>query len=292
MPSSPKIIPLWSGDAPNHQASSLTEKAEQLDSLVAVTKVQNPAIEVRLPSRGNATGKAVLVCPGGGYGMLAYDWEGTDIAAWLNANGVAAIILKYRLPEDASNATPHLTPLYDAKRGMRLARHHAKEWGYDPNQIGVMGFSAGGHLASTLGTQFDEGLADAPDPIDRISSRPDFMILIYPVISMDAAITHAGSRTNLLGDKPSDDLIARYSNELQVTANTPPTFLLHSSDDEAVPVKNSLRFYEALLANEVEAEMHLYPYGGHGYSLAIGRGRLQSWSAQCIAWINAREKSQ
>ena len=291
MPSTPLTLPLWEGLPPNHKESALSEQIEQTDNLIMISKVQTPTIEVRLPSRGNATGKAVLVCPGGGYGILAYDWEGTDIAGWLNANGVAAIVLKYRLPEDASNVEPHLTPLLDAKRAMRLARYHAKDWGIDPGQIGVMGFSAGGHLASTLGTHFDAGQAKATDLVERMSSRPDFMILMYPVISMDLAITHGGSRENLIGKNPSEELVRLYSNELQVTPETPPTILVHSGDDGAVPVANSLRFYEALLANKVEAEMHLYPYGGHGYSLAIGRGRLQGWAARCIEWMNELGKS-
>lgn len=288
MPSSPQILPLWDGVPPNHKESDLQEQVEQVDRFVMLSKVQEPTIEVRLPSRGNANGKAVVVCPGGGYGILAYDWEGTDIASWLNANGVAAIVLKYRLPEDASNVVPHLTPLLDAKRAMRLTRFHAQEWGIDPAKIGVMGFSAGGHLASTLGTHFDSGDASSEDPVERLSSRPDFMILMYPVISMDPAATHGGSRENLLGKNPSAELVKEYSNELQVTADTPPTILIHSSDDQAVPVQNSLRFYEALVAHGVTAEMHIYPYGGHGYSLAIGQGRLQGWTVRCMDWIEAQ----
>lgn len=283
------IIPLWDGTPPNHQASDYKENRTLGGNMLRVTQVQTPSIEVRLPSKGNSTGTAIVVCPGGGYGMLAYDWEGTDIASWLNANGIAAIVLKYRLPEDASNVTPHLTPLLDAERAMRLARHNASEWNIDADQIGVMGFSAGGHLASTLGTHFDSGNLEASDPVDRLSSRPDFMILMYPVITFDETLTHGGSRRNLLGEDDSPELVKLYSNELHVTPSTPPTFLVHSSDDTAVPVQNSLLFYNALLQNKVEAEMHLYPYGGHGYSLAIGQGRLQEWSDHCIAWIEGLE---
>jgi acetyl esterase/lipase len=279
------ILPLWNGTPPNHHDSGLVEQTAE-DGFIRISKVQTPTIEIRLPSKASATGAAVVICPGGGYGILAYDWEGTDIAGWLNGNGIAAIIVKYRLPEDASNEKPWLSPLLDVKRAMRLTRQHAEKWNIKTDRVGVMGFSAGGHLASTLGTHFDAGNPTDPDPIEGLSSRPDFMILMYPVITMEEATTHAGSRKNLLGENPLPEMIRQYSNELQVSPETPPTFIVHSSDDAAVPVQNSLRFYEALLANGVESEMHLFPYGGHGYSLAVGRGRLQGWSDLCLAWIN------
>ncbi len=283
-------LPLWEGTPPNHQQSDLKEtifKQGPNKDLDRIAYVQDPSIEVRLPSPQNATGQAVVICPGGGYAVLAYDWEGIDIANYLNAHGIAAIVLKYRLPEDASNVVPHLSPLLDTKRAMRLARFHAKEWNIDPSRIGVMGFSAGGHAASTLGTHFDAGDPDAADPVDRLSARPDFMALIYPVITMQESFTHMGSRANLIGKSPSEDLVELYSNEKQITPQTPPTFLVHSSDDNAVPIQNSLRFYDALLANDVDAEMHLYPYGGHGYSLAIGNGHLSDWPARCVAWMKS-----
>jgi acetyl esterase/lipase len=247
--------------------------------------VSSPSIEVRLPSRGNATGQAVIVCPGGGYGGLAYDWEGTDIAGWLNSRGVAAIVLRYRLPADGDVAQQKwLCPLLDAQRAIRFTRAHAAEWAIDPAKVGIMGFSAGGHLASTAGTHFDAGDKTAADPIDRLSSRPDFLILIYPVITM-SEFTHGGSRENLLGKNPDEALVRRYSNELQVTADTPPTFLLHAGDDDAVPVQNSLLFYQALLAHKVPAELHVYPHGGHGFSLALNKGRLQDWPQLCARWL-------
>jgi acetyl esterase/lipase len=170
------ILPLWEGTPPNHRDSDVVEDSTQ-DRIMWINRVQTPAIEVRLPSRGNATGDAVVVFPGGGYGTLAYDWEGTDIASCLNANGIAAIVLKYRLPEDASNEKPWLSPLLDAKRAIRLARQHAEEWNIKPDRIGVMGFSAGGHLASTLGTHFDSGNPDETDPVERHSSRPPVKIV-------------------------------------------------------------------------------------------------------------------
>ncbi|WP_221774580.1 alpha/beta hydrolase [Pelagicoccus albus] len=283
----PLILPLWAETPPNHQESELEETNETSGEFTLIAKVQTPTIEVRKPSPANSIRRAVVICPGGGYGFLAYDWEGVDIASYLNGQGITAIILKYRLPEDASNIEPHKTPLLDAKRALRLAKANAEAWGYDT--VGIMGFSAGGHLASTLGTHFDLGDPSQEDRVEKFSSRPDFMVLLYPVISMIEGITHAGSRENLIGEAPSEDLINFYSNELQVTPETPPTFLLHSSDDETVPVANSLRFYQALLENDIETEMHLYPYGGHGYSLAIGKDRLSQWPELCARWIREVE---
>ncbi len=282
----PLILPLWAGTPPNSQPAGQPEERVQEESILWVRHVQNPRIEVRLPARGNATGQAVVVCPGGGYGGLAYDWEGTDFAGWLNSHGIAAIILSYRLPVDGDVAHEKWrVPLLDAQRAIRLTRAHAAEWGINPAKVGIMGFSAGGHLASTAGTRFDAGNPAATDPVDRLGSRPDFMILVYPVISMLKETTHGGSRLNLLGENPSDELVRRYSNELQVTADTPPTFLVHAGDDGAVPVNNSLFFYNALVAHHVPAELHVYPAGGHGFSLAIHKGRLQDWTQVCARWL-------
>ncbi len=282
----PLVVPLWQGSPPNSQPAGQPEQRVPEGNILWVRHVQTPRIEVRLPARGNATGQAVVVCPGGGYGGLAYDWEGTDIAGWLNSRGVAAIVLTYRLPVDGDVAHEKwLCPLLDAQRAIRMTRAHAADWAIDPAKVGIMGFSAGGHLASTAGTHFDGGNAQAADPVDRLSSRPDFLILIYPVISMMKPTTHAGSRLNLLGENPSDDLVRRYSNEFQVTDQTPPTFLLHAGDDDAVPVQNSLRFYEALLAHHIPGELHVYPHGGHGFSLALKQGRLQDWTHLCARWL-------
>ena len=281
----PLILPLWEGTPPNQQPAGQSEQRTQEGNILWVRHVSTPAIEVRLPARGNASGQAVVVCPGGGYGGLACDWEGTDIASWLNSRGVAAIILKYRLPVDGDVAHQKwLCPLLDAQRAIRLTRAHAAEWGIAPARVGIMGFSAGGHLASTAGTHFDAGQGEAADPVERFSSRPDFMILVYPVITMMEA-THGGSRLNLLGANLAAELVRRYSNELQVTAETPPTFLLHAGDDDAVPVKNSLLFYEALLAQHVPAELHVYPHGGHGFSFALGKGRMEDWTQVCARWL-------
>jgi acetyl esterase/lipase len=284
--SNPLVLSLWNGTPPNPQPAGQASEREREGAITWVRHVQNPSIEVRLPARGNATGQAVVVCPGGGYGGLAYDWEGSDFAGWLNSHGVAAIILTYRLPVDGDVAHQKwLCPLLDAQRAIRVTREHAADWGINPAKVGIMGFSAGGHLASTAGTHFDAGDANAVDPIDRLSSRPDFMILVYPVITMQAGVTHMGSRTNLLGENPSEDLVRHYSNELQVTDQTPPTFLVHAGDDDAVPVQNSLLFHAALVAHKIPAELHVYPKGGHGFSLALGRGRLTTWTEVCARWL-------
>ncbi|MEO9474441.1 MAG: alpha/beta hydrolase [Cyclobacteriaceae bacterium] len=266
-------LPLYEGQVPNSKETSVSEEIK-VSNATRISNVTDPTIEVYLPSRGNSIRKAVVICPGGGYKILAYDKEGTDIAKWLNGYGIAGIVLKYRLPENHSNIEPHKSPLMDAQQAMKLARSNAEQWSYDTDKIGIMGFSAGGHLASTLGTHFDD------------QSRPDFMILMYPVVTMKKDYTHMGSRNNLLGQNPSDDLVELYSNELQVTENTPPTFIVHSEDDGAVPVENSLQLYQALRDNKVPTEMHLFPYGGHGYSLALGKGHLSKWNQMLIDWIN------
>jgi acetyl esterase/lipase len=283
-------LPLWpSGKLPNYQKSDDVEKRESTD-IVRFSKVQSPEIAVFLPSKKNATRQAVIICPGGGYAYLAYDWEGTDVAKLLNSKGITAIVLKYRLPNSKSNITPNLSPLMDAKRAMRIVRANADKWGIQKNNIGIMGFSAGGHLASTLATHFDEGDANSKDSIEQQSSRPDFAVLVYPVITMNKAFTHMGSRTNLLGNNPDSSLVALYSNELQVTKQTPPSFLIHATDDKTVPVENSLRFYEAAKNNGVPVEMHIFPHGGHGFSLAIGKGELESWTDLLITWLRTLNK--
>ena len=283
-------LPLYpSGKIPNWQKSDEKEKRESRD-ILWLTNVQTPDIAVYLPTKRFATGAAVVICPGGGYAGLAYDLEGTDIAKWLNTKGIAGIVLKYRLPISKNNSTPHLTPLMDAQRALRLVRANATKWNINSNQIGIMGFSAGGHLASTLLTHYDRGNATATDSIEQQSSRPDFGILIYPVISMSKPIMHAGSRNNLIGEKPDPALANSYSNELQVTKETPPTFLLHAMDDNAVPVENSLLFFQALKDKGVPGELHVFPKGGHGFGLATGKGALEGWTSLCADWIKSLGK--
>jgi acetyl esterase/lipase len=280
-------LPLWpEGKVPNYKASGEKEKIESAD-IMRVSLVQTPEMTVYLPSKKAATGQAVIICPGGGYGFLAYNWEGTDVAGFLVAKGITAIVLKSRLPNSKSNITPHLSPLMDAARAMRMVRSNTARWNIKKDAIGIMGFSAGGHLASTLGTHFDNGDRAATDSIERQSSRPDFMVLVYPVISVSKPIMHAGSRNNLIGAKPDSSLAKFYSNELQVTKETPPTFLVHTTDDKTVPVENSLLFYQALKDNNVPVEMHIYPTGEHGFGLGVGTGYLESWTDRLVDWMRA-----
>ena len=279
-----QVLPLWEGDPPNYRETGEVTIWDTSD-IVRVRNVQKPDIAVFLPSKKNTTGEAVVICPGGGYHILAYDWEGSDIARWLNSKGISAFVLKYRLPGSTSNITPRLSPLMDAQRALRMVRANAERWNLDPEKIGVMGFSAGGHLASTLSTHFDEGDPGNADPVERVSCRPDFSILIYPVITFSGEYTHAGSKMALLGENPDEALVEYYSNELQVNADTPPAILIHSADDGAVPVENSIFYYEALMKYNKQSELHIYPYGGHGYSLAIGKGHLSSWPDRVIEWI-------
>ncbi len=280
------IIPLWPKDRiPNRIASEEVEEHIN-NGILRISKVQEPSIEVYLPSKSNATGEAVLIFPGGGYGILAYDWEGTDIAKFLNGQGIAGIVVKYRLPSDASQKDKHNVPLIDAQRAMRLVRHNANRFHLDIKRIGILGFSAGGHLASTLGTRFNEEVYEALDEIDALSARADFMALAYPVITFGNK-THKGSRTNLIGENPNQEMVDRFSNEKNVSRETPPTFLLHATDDEGVPVENSLLFYRALNEKGVSATLVVYPKGGHGFSLALKDPFLRGWSGQMVEWIRS-----
>lgn len=272
------------GQIPNYVASGESE-IRDTTTIVRISKVQMPDISVFLPSAKNRSGEAVIICPGGGYHILAYDWEGEDIAKYWNSKGVAAIVLKYRLPTSESQVIPHKSPLMDAQRAMRMVRHHATDWGIDPSKIGIMGFSAGGHLASSLSTHFDGGNPDAEDPIERMSCRPDFSILVYPVISFTGEFQHSGSRKALVGDDP--ELMEYFSNEKQVTQETPPAFLIHAADDRGVPAENSIVYYQAMLENGVSGELHIYPYGGHGFSLAIGQGHLSGWPERANEWMKS-----
>jgi acetyl esterase/lipase len=282
------ILPLWDNEIPNHIKSDNKEtKAQKEPGIIWIEHVQIPTIEVFLPANANANGQAVLICPGGGYEGLAYDWEGTDIAKLLNSKGIAGIVLKYRLPDAKSFSNSQEVPLQDAQRALRLTRYHAVEWNISPDKIGIMGFSAGGHLASTLGTHFDLKTYNLNDAIDKLSARPDFMILIYPVISMNKSITHIGSKNALLGKDASQELIDEFSNELQIKENTPPTFVLHATDDDSVPVENSIKFYMALKEKYIAVEMHIYPDGGHGFSLALNNKHLNTWPKRLFDWLQS-----
>ena len=246
-----------------------------------------PTLTIYLPQKEKATGAAVVICPGGGYGFLAMDHEGHQIARWLNSLGVAGFILKYR-HRNSGAGYGHPSPLQDAQRAIRTVRNRAKEWNIDPCRVGILGFSAGGHLASTAGTHFDKGQDDAQDPIERVSCRPDFMILVYPVISFTEWYVHTGSRQNLLGDKPDKDMLESLSNERQVMPETPPTFLVHANDDNGVPAENSIHFYLALRKAKVPAEMHIYERGGHGFGLGKKDSAASGWSGCCANWMRER----
>lgn len=281
------IIPLYAaGKMPNYQKTNEKEKQDTA-GIIRITLVQEPDIAVFLPSKQNATGQAVIICPGGGYEYLSYDWEGTDIAKLLNAKGIAAFVLKYRLPGSKSNIVPYLSPLMDAQRAVRVVRANAARWNIKKDNIGIMGFSAGGHLASTAATHFDEGNKNAADTIEQQSCRPDFAVLVYPVITMSKPVMHTGSRNNLIGTNPDSSLAKKYSAERQVTKNTPPSFLVHALDDEAVPVENSLLFYQAMKDNGVSGELHVYSKGGHGFALAIGKGYLETWTDRLTDWLRS-----
>jgi acetyl esterase/lipase len=243
--------------------------------------VDEPKITVYLAPADRATGAAVVVCPGGGYQVVAANHEGKQIAEWLNSLGVSAFVLQYRLGQRYR----HPAPLQDAQRAIRAVRSRATEWRVDPKRIGILGFSAGGHLASTAATHFDDGRPDAADPVEREGSRPDFAVLCYAVISLEDPPAHAGSRRNLLGDAPDPALVELLSNEKQVTPRTPPTFLWHTADDSAVPVENSLLFFEALHKAGVPGELHVFPHGKHGLGLAPGDLAVSQWPRLCAVWM-------
>ncbi len=245
-----------------------------------------PTLTLYRPSADRASGAAMVVCPGGGYGGLA-EHEGKPIAEWFNSLGITAVVLKYRLgPQNH-----HPAMLDDASRAIRTTRANATAWGIDPRRVGIIGFSAGGHLAATAATHFDAGDPTASDPIDRLSSRPDRLILLYPVISMRAGITHNGSRQNLLGPDPSPELVDLLSNETQVKADTSPAFIVHTDADEVVLAENSLLFVMALRQAHVPVEFHLFEKGAHGLGLGQGRNAglpYSEWTQLCAKWLNAQ----
>ncbi len=227
-------------------------------------------------------GTAVVVCPGGGYGGLAMDHEGDQIGKWFQSIGVSAFILDYR---HRGKGYGHPNPLLDVQRAIRTVRANAAKWNVQPDRIGVMGFSAGGHLASTAGTHFDAGKPDSSDPVEKMSCRPDFMILCYPVIMFDSEKTHRGTQQNLLGENPSKELVDSYSNEKMVTDKTPPTFIFQTDEDTPVPAENAVSFYLALRKHKVPAEMHIFQKGPHGVGLAQGQPGNEIWPELCRIWM-------
>jgi acetyl esterase/lipase len=263
----PKTELLWPDGAPGAKGNQPADK---------------PTLTICLPDAEKAAGSAVVICPGGGYGFLAVGHEGRDIAAWLNGMGVAGFILEYR---HRQRGYGHPAPLQDAQRAIRTVRARAAGWKIDPRKIGIMGFSAGGHLASTAGTHFDKGNPEAEDRIERVSCRPDFMILCYPVIAFGEPYTHRGSQENLIGKDAAPELVRSLSNEKQVTAETPPTFLFHTDEDNGVPPENSIYFYLALRRAKVPAELHVFRQGSHGLGLAPKTPGTSIWPKCCEQWM-------
>ena len=277
------VLPLYTGSIPDSQPSQVQEKSvTESGNRVRISDVVQPTLTVYLPEPLKNTGTAVIICPGGGYARLAIDHEGYDVAKRLNEMGVAAFVLKYRLPNDRSQPDKTIAPLLDAQQALRLVRSQAAKYNLNPERIGLMGFSAGGHLAATAGTHFARPVGANPGPG---SVRPAFLVLLYPVISFQDSLAHKGSRDNLLGTAPSATQIQEYSNELHVTTQTPPTFLVHAEDDQTVKVQNSLAFYQALAHHRVPAALHIYPKGGHGFGLN-NTTTTDRWADHLQTWLS------
>ncbi|WP_426669075.1 alpha/beta hydrolase [Mucilaginibacter sp. McL0603] len=274
-----KPILLYPNGVPNSKKAPTTyvEKREGY----SVSLVTDPTITPYFPAKDKANGTAVIVFPGGGYINLTVTYEGADIAREFNKIGVTAFVVKYRLPSDEIMVDKTIGPLQDAQRAIQIVRERASEWGVKPDKIGIIGFSAGGHLASTLATHFKKAVIANTS---NISLRPDFAMLIYPVITF-GPFAHSGSRENLIGKNPSQELIDLYSNEKQITTDTPPCFLIHAEDDNTVPVQNSIMFYDGLVNNKVKAEMHLFEEGGHGFGMVNPKNK-DHWFDWAANWLN------
>lgn len=294
-PRAPFDLPLYPGPPPGAPRSEVAEVFVQVanDPIARVTHVQTPDMRVFLPPRSRATGTAIVIFPGGGYSLLAIDHEGWQVARWLNSIGVAAIVCKYRVSTIEGASYRYPVPLLDARQAVRLTRAHAAEWGIDPTRIGVLGFSAGGHLASMTLTMSADTLAsevagDIGD-VAIVSHVPNFGVLVYPVISMHEAWGHRGSSDNLVGTLTSQEERRRLSTELRVTTSTPPTFLVATQDDDAVPVQNSTAFYTAMTAQHVPGELHIWEKGGHGFGMLVGSGPVaREWLPRLAAWMRGR----
>jgi acetyl esterase/lipase len=277
-----QIILIWNTTIPGEiKNSNYTEKEVYKESILQKKyNVTNPTLTIYKPEKPNGT--SILIFPGGGYQHLSMEKEGSKIAEWLNSMQITAFVVKYRLPSDLIMEDKTIGPLQDAQEAIKIVRKNAKQWKLDENKIGVIGFSAGGHLASTLATKFDEKTYASKD--NTISSRPDFTLLIYPVISMKNEITHSSSKTSLLGNNPTELLVEKFSNENHVTIQTPPTFIVHTSDDKSVSVMNSINYYLALKEKKIDAELHLYEKGGHGFGLG-SKETSQFWVIDCTNWL-------
>lgn len=276
-----KVIKIWGGEIPGSIMSDayIEMYIDRGDGRKRLSHVKTPTLSVFTPASPNGT--AIIICPGGGYSILADKHEGDDIAEWLNKAGITGIVLRYRLPNDTIMTDKTIGPLMDAQEAIRTVRRNAVKWGINPDRIGIMGFSAGGHLAASASTLFSENIYEH----DSVSARPDFSVLIYPVISMTPGLTHMGSMVNLLGSNPSNELVLRFSNELQVTKDTPPAFIVHSADDRSVPVENSISYFSSLKKLGKKAEMHIYEKGGHGYGMAENGGTQAGWPEALLKWM-------
>jgi len=271
-----EIIPLYPGAVPNSKRSDVKEE-ERSGMFSGVTQ---PTLEAFLPEKARSNGAAVVICPGGGYSVVVYQGEGVRTAKEFAKHGIAAFVLKYRLPADSTMIDKTIGPLQDAQQAIKIVRERAPEWGIDEHKVGIMGFSAGGHLASTEATHYDHAVID---DTNHTNIRPDFQVLVYPVISMQDSLTHLGSRDNLLGKHPSTMLIGEYSNELHVTDQTPPAYIIQAGDDKVVDVDNSIAYYEQLRHHNVFVEMHLYPKGNHGFVLFMP---VDEWMGPIMKWID------
>lgn len=278
-----KILPLYKYDIPNSKPSKDEEISEEKNGITILSKISKPTLTVFLPSKNKANGTAVIICPGGGYWVVAAKHEGSDVAKKFAAMGVAAFVLKYRIPNDAWMINREIGALQDAQQAIKMVRDSAGKWNINPGRIGIMGFSAGGHLAATAGTRFNNAVIPNPG---TTSLRPDFMILIYPVISFMPGIGHAGSAEQLLGKTPALEKLIQYSSERQITKETPPCFVVHATDDEGVSARNSLVFYDSLISKKVPAEVHIYQNGGHGGGMYF-KGSADMWMDRCRNWMTA-----
>lgn len=275
----PMVVPLWPEGVPNARTDLGPERHED----GRISNVSEPTLTVFAPAVDRPNGTAVIICPGGGYGRLSTQREGVQYANWLSTLGVTSFVLKYRMAEFG-----HPAPLQDVLRAVRIVRSRAAEFKIDSSRIGVMGSSAGGHLTASAGTLFDHASGKTGAPLDAVSARPDFLILMYPVINLHDPVAHAGSREALLGKTPSPDLVELLSLDKQVTTATPPTLLIHTQEDQAVPVENSILFFQALTRAKVPAEMYLFERGSHGMGMRDGLGTASDWPTQAAAWLRAR----
>lgn len=280
---SQEVLPLYRENIPNSKPAKDQEVTTTRDAKhISISKISIPTLTVFLASPQTTNGTAIIICPGGGYVNNAAGHEGIEVAKTMNEMGISAFVLKYRIPNDSTMVNKEIGPLQDAQRAIQIVRQRAKEWHIDPERVGIMGFSAGGHLASTAGTHFLKAVIDNKN---NINLRPDFLVLLYPVISFSDSLAHIGSRNQLIGKNPAAEKINEYSNELQVTTQTPPAFLVHAGDDKTVKVQNSIDFYLALQKNKIPAEMHIYPKGGHGFGMDNAT-TADKWMERLKNWLD------